>query len=942
MSTKDNPLKPLARKVLLIGWDAADWRVIDPLLAEGKMPNLGRFLEQGVRGNISTLYPAFSPMLWTSIATGKRPFKHGICGFTEPTPDGRGVRPISNLARKTKALWNILHQAGKTCNVVGWWPSHPAEPIRGVMVSNHYQHAHAAIDKPWPVAKGTVHPERLSLPLAEFRLHPSELDSTHIAPFVPRFEEVDQDKDRRLEMIARILADTTSIHGAATALMQLEPWDFMAVYHDGIDHFGHGFMKYHPPRQAWIGERDFSLYSGVMEAGYRFHDMMLGALLALAGDDTTVILMSDHGFHPDQNRLENIPVEPAGPAAEHRHYGILAMRGPGILAGERIFGASILDVCPTILRLFGLPSGRDMDGKVVATAFAEPPKLSSIPSWDEVPGDAGCHPPGFAGDPLEAAESLKQLIDLGYVEPLPDNREAAVRQTVRELRYNLALSYMDASRLAEAAAIAEPLWEEWPEEHRFGVALARCLATPGQAARRRAVLDRLRERMAAASRSANEKLQQYRGPDGEIKGDSLTDQQRSEVRRLIALASPDPGLTSFLVSTQKLLEGQFDEAAAELERQSQSSGAAASLQIRLGYVLIRTGRPDRAEAAFRSAIEKDEELVDAHLGLALAREAQGDFEGMLEASLAATDLIFHNPRAHGLVGKALLKLGQYDEAEKAFELALHQNPRQRASLRGLTELYSTLRPDQFKLRSHQFRISVLAQQLRSRKRAANQQKSSEPAADAPRPMARTARREAAMAPADQVVTIVSGLPRSGTSMMMQMLAAGGMVPYVDGRRAADDDNPLGYFEHDLATRLASDKSWVPEVRGKVVKIVAPLLPHLPREEQYAVVMMRRNLADVVASQRDMLRRLGRKGAALGDDGLMAELRRHMQLVDRWLAGNPSIRVLDLDYTEVLADPAAAVRQLTEFLAWPVDAEAMQRAVQPGLRRQRTGVVMATG
>ena len=124
----------LAKKVLLIGWDAADWKVINPLLDAGKMPHLERLVDDGVMGNVATLYPELSPMLWTSIATGKRSYKHGINGFTEPDPQGGGIRPISILSRKTKAVWNILCQNGLRCNVVGWWPSHPAEPIHGVMV----------------------------------------------------------------------------------------------------------------------------------------------------------------------------------------------------------------------------------------------------------------------------------------------------------------------------------------------------------------------------------------------------------------------------------------------------------------------------------------------------------------------------------------------------------------------------------------------------------------------------------------------------------------------------------------------------------------------------------------------------------------------------------------------------------------------------------------
>jgi predicted AlkP superfamily phosphohydrolase/phosphomutase len=101
------------KRLLLVGWDAADWKVIDPLLARGEMPHLASVIENGVRGNLATIYPPLSPMLWTSLATGKRPPVHGILGFSEPSEDGLSVRPISNLGRKTKALWKIVNQNGE-------------------------------------------------------------------------------------------------------------------------------------------------------------------------------------------------------------------------------------------------------------------------------------------------------------------------------------------------------------------------------------------------------------------------------------------------------------------------------------------------------------------------------------------------------------------------------------------------------------------------------------------------------------------------------------------------------------------------------------------------------------------------------------------------------------------------------------------------------------
>ncbi|MDA8431902.1 MAG: alkaline phosphatase family protein, partial [Nitrospiraceae bacterium] len=183
------------KKVLLIGWDAADWKIIHRLVDEGKMPCMARFIEEGVIGNLATLYPELSPMLWTSIATGKRPHKHGVLGFTEPNPDSGGVRPITNLSRKTRAIWNILGMVDIRSVVIGWWPSHPAEPVNGVMVSNHYQKASAPHGKPWPMGQGIVHPPRIAQNLARLRLHPQDVDPGAILDFVPKLDEIDQEKD---------------------------------------------------------------------------------------------------------------------------------------------------------------------------------------------------------------------------------------------------------------------------------------------------------------------------------------------------------------------------------------------------------------------------------------------------------------------------------------------------------------------------------------------------------------------------------------------------------------------------------------------------------------------------------------------------------------------------------------------------------------------------
>ena len=294
--------KRIAKKVLLIGWDAADWKVIMPLIKEGKMPTLAKFISEGVHGKIKTLDPPLSPMLWTSMATGYRADKHGVLGFIEPLADNSGIRPVTSTTRKVRAIWNILHNQGMRSNVVGWWPSNPAEPINGVMVSNLYQQANKAIKEKWDMPDGTVHPSELAEKLKEFRVHPQELTGNHLTPFIPNLKKIDQEKDKRIMGVAKTLANAASIHAASTYLQRETEWDFMAVYHDAIDHFCHIAMKFHPPIRKGIPQEIFDNYKEVVNAGYMFHDMMLERTLSMVDDDTVVMIVSDHGFHSDHLR----------------------------------------------------------------------------------------------------------------------------------------------------------------------------------------------------------------------------------------------------------------------------------------------------------------------------------------------------------------------------------------------------------------------------------------------------------------------------------------------------------------------------------------------------------------------------------------------------------------------------------------------------------------
>lgn len=935
------PFEP-ARRVLLLGWDAADWKIIRPLAEAGAMPNLGGLMQRGVHGNQSTLYPVLSPSLWTSIATGKRPPKHGVLGFTEPSAGGGGVRPCSILSRTTKAVWNMLAQEGKRSIVVGWWPSYPAEPIPGAMVCNHFQQVPDDPDAELPpLAPGSVSPLRLAEQIADLRVRPWELPLEALRMFVPRADEIDQTKDKSLHDLAKILAETLSIHAAATELLECEPWDFAAVYFDTIDHASHRFMSFHPPRQERVPERDFQLYKNIVSNVYCHHDAMLGRYLELAGPDAHVIVISDHGFHSDEQRPQWIPAEPAGPATEHRHFGMVVMAGPGLRQGERIHGSSVLDVTPTVLTLFGLPVGDDMDGTPQVQAWQEAPEVRRIPSWDAVPGPDGRHPPETAQDPRAAAAQLEQLVALGYVAPLPDDQAEAVRETVRELDYNLARSLADAGKPHEGLPILERLWDEWPDEHRFGLHLLDLYTRTARVADRRRTLDTLRERSERFAAEAQEKLAALPTPDEDA--DDVIAQRSPEARRrqferrrLTELAA---GLTLARPEIdQALLEGDRVAAEAALEPLLARHRAGPELPFPLASfvasTLVDLHRWDEALPIVERLLEIEPESQYLWALRAEIHFHRRDWEQVVAAAAEGLGLVYFNPRLHMLLGLALARLGQKTDAINELLVAVRQNP----SL--LRALYALER-----LHDHDPEMALeykkRAKSLRERLNQLRRERASSPPPDAVIEYDFAARCSAAPLSAEQVnsdpMIVVAGLPRSGTSMLMRVLEAGGLPILADGLREADENNRLGYYEYEPVKHLAHggparDVSWTRTAAGKAVKVVAPLLRHLPPNLPAQIVVVHRPLAQILASQEAMKGRLGTATRGASAAMLSRQYAAEMESIENLVAARPAWHMLHVAYENMLADPLGECRRIGEFLGPAFDAASAATGVDPSQRR----------
>lgn len=841
-------------KVLLIGWDAADWKVINPLMDEGLMPSLQSMVEEGVMGKLATLDPVLSPMLWTSIATGKRPYKHGIHGFTEPVPGGKGIRPIYNTSRKCKAVWNILTQENKKCHIVGWWPSHPAEPVNGTMISNFYQRPEMRGGKPWEMPKGTIHPEEKTEFYKKLRVHPHEMEGSHIFPFVPNLEKVDQINDKRLSIITSNLAAAATLHCAATYILEYEDWDFTAVYFDAIDHFSHGFMKYHPPKREHIPLQDYELYKDVVNSAYRFHDMMLGRYLELIDDETTVVLVSDHGFHPGDNRPASLPKEPTGPAVEHSPYGIIAMKGPGIKKDELVFGASLLDVTPTLLHVFGLPAANDMDGKVLIHAFESADVLSPIESWESVSGEDGRHKSDEIVSPEDMDAELKQLIELGYIEDPGDDADAAVKLALDENNFNLARSYIHGQEWDEGVKLLEVLHKENPEALRFATHLANAYYFVGKFKKARQVVNHIKE--------------------------------------VLDRESPQLDL---LEGTLLLAEQRPLKALELFKKVENEAGDQPQLRLKLANAYFQLNKYKEAEVLLRQALEIDEEEVGAWYLIGLCYFRLGEYEESVEHLLHAIGLQYYQPVAHYYLGESLLELQKYEEAATAFEVCLRLAPKMNYARKRLITIYELFlgQPE----KAAQFKVEF----------------------------DKSYKGE---------LTIVSGLPRSGTSMMMQMLVNGGLDIFTDNERKPDENNKKGYYEHEAVKNLTKNKDWLPQANGKAVKIIAQLIPHLPLNYRYKIIFMEREMTEILRSQQKMLDRLGKKVEL--ETSLADSFESSVQNVKDWIEDQRNIDVLYVNYAEVIENPSSETERINEFLGGGLDEIKMSQAVDAGLRREVSG------
>lgn len=839
----------MKNKLLLIGWDAADWKIIGSMIAKGQMPSLKKLINSGVYGNMSTMNPPYSPMLWSSVATGKTPDKHGVLGFVEVVPNEKALRPVTANSRNSRAIWNILHNQGFKSNIVGWWPSFPAEPINGVVVSDKFQKVSPDPTKQSPISKGTIHPEGMVEELKDLRMFPFELTEEHILPFIPNAKNIDQKEEGNgLIPLSRILSQNVSVHNAATLLLRKTEWDFMAVYFDLIDHLCHSFMKYYPPKLPNISKKNFDMYNEVVVGGYRFQDMMLGRVMDLIDEDTTIVVMSDHGFESGNKRILKMPKVTAAPALDHRQFGIFVASGPNIKKNEKIFGLGLIDVAPTILHHFGLPVGKDMDGKVILDIFKETTPPKTIESWETVKGDFG-ELQKEEVDVLSDSETMEQLIELGYIERPDEKIEVAILKTKCELKHNLARVYLGKKDFANAKEI---LLELMLEKDPIDVAPY--------------YMDMVNVCLGMKDFDEAEKyLKEFKTIKSEVKFNFY-----------------------FLEADIFVGKGQAEKALKVLiEAKDRKPNAEVWFKIGNCYFILQ--KFEEAKKAFEIALHMEQDRAKYHKAMAETLYELSEYEESAEHALTSIELVKYYPAAHYALGRALEKLGDLENAKIAYNTA------------------ASLKPKTF------HKADKALENLEEKLNAPSNFK------DKYQPKYR----------AGQIV-VVSGLPRSGTSLMMQMLDRGGLEIVTDHKREADVSNPKGYYEYQPVMSMNKDNKWLEASKDKTVKIVAPLLRYLDRQYRYKVVFMRRDLDEVVRSQQKMIGR--------DPDIFPVKLHNayveHLKYVDRWKEREPGVEIIYVDYKDVMENPAEIADKVETFIGVPLKKDEMIKCVDKSLYRVR--------
>src|SRR5262249_27201018 len=307
---------------------------------------------EGSFGVLASREPLLSPLLWTTVATGRKAQDHGILDFVEVSPDGRPV-PITSARRTAPALWNVAREFGRRSGFVGWYASYPAEDLLGFQVSDRiaFHQVRSATG-----SSRVTFPDDLAGQL-ERRFGPPkpDVEATRRRFLADPKAAVGADGTRRLDALAKVYATAAYYRRILPFLQETYRPELLGVYFEIVDACGHLFMEDAPPRRPEVRDEDYQAFAATVDRCYEYQDEVLADVLRLEGRDTVSVVCSDHGFKSGDARPRTPGRADAGLAPLwHRREGVVFVHGRGVIAGRRLEKAGLLDIAPTELAWLGI------------------------------------------------------------------------------------------------------------------------------------------------------------------------------------------------------------------------------------------------------------------------------------------------------------------------------------------------------------------------------------------------------------------------------------------------------------------------------------------------------------------------------------------------------------------------------------------------------------
>jgi len=414
----------VAGRVAIFAIDGADWELISELADDDRVPNIKALAQRGTTASLQTIQPTVSPLVWTTMATGLTPDRHGVIDFTE----GPNHRPVDATTRRSPAIWDIAEAFGRQSVVVNWWTAWPSSD-NGVVT----------YDAPVTLMPNAVAPADLEPRLRQLAVPVESIGYAQVGRFLNisarEYEDAVNSNNASdpVNVFRNVLAKTWTDHRVALNLYQQQAPLLMMMAYEGTDEVNHLFAPYHPPYREGIPQNEFRKYWPTVANYYAEVDRLIGEWMKVLSEDTTVIIVSAHGFRWGKNRPRTQPIGRSA-LSDHRNPGIFIAYGNHVAPSRGNHTISLYDIAPTALSILGLPKSTEMPGSQAPWVFKDVPPITSVRvvSYDEF---FGSRPRGMGGiDPKRFTQQLQatgHLFDPSRMQPVFDDEETPVPTAVQ-------------------------------------------------------------------------------------------------------------------------------------------------------------------------------------------------------------------------------------------------------------------------------------------------------------------------------------------------------------------------------------------------------------------------------------------------------------------------------------------------------------------------------